>query len=826
MDFIRWHYTDGLLFYIRRWIYSVKYIEHYFSLPLLISTLFSPWKRLVAYDNKPGFSISRAFENFTFDLISRGIGAVVRGLLFVAGSVVLVFVFLGGGLGVLIWLLLPPIGLSAYTRYKNKPILFIQNINQKLKSGTKLFEAVFESDAGKFFLNHLNISQNEFEQITVFKDGLSGGLSRIKNFEELIQKLVDEETWNEDALRSLHLTPDDLLQTARWWDGIKKDLSDMGETEKFGRPGIGLDLLFGYIPILSQYSIDLSEAKSFAHRLIGRDEVVERMERVISGGSSIILLGQPGVGKKTVVLEFAQKSMTGELGVKASFKRVLEFDYNFLLSGSSDLNSKKTNLAYVFHETAAAGNIILMIRDIQRLTNPEVEGYDFTDVFEEYLEKKNLKIIVPTTPVEYERFIAPNMRLRKYFENIEVTPPSKELALEIMIEVAKNWEHTSKVTVSLPAIRKILDESDRYITETPFPEKAIELMDAVVNYRDQKGGGTVTYEDAEAVLTEKTGVKFSALTSEDKSRLSNLEETIHERLINQNAAVSLISKSLRARNVGGAKESKPIGSFLFLGPTGVGKTETAKVLSNVYFGSTDAILRFDMAEFAGSEGFERLIGSVNKNIPGRLATLIKNKPASLLLLDEFEKATSNIINLFLSILDEGFFTDAFGNRINCRHLFIIATSNAGAEFIRDLVNKEPGITDLQDKVVNKILQDKIFSPELLNRFDGVVVYEPLSFDNLVKVAKLILTDFGANLLKRNVHLLVNDEVCQALVKIGFDPTFGARSIRRLVDLEIGDVVGKAIIENKIRPGDKFEIVPSADGKGFDYKLISQNGRKQ
>jgi ATP-dependent Clp protease ATP-binding subunit ClpA len=818
MEFLQWHYGKGIDFYIKRWAFTLKYITHYFSLPLLLATLFSPWKRLVSEDTSPGFNFSKYFENLTFDLISRGIGAVVRITLFLAGLILLVIVLFGGAFGIVAWMVLPFLGISAYQRLQRSPLVYTQKLMDEYRSGSDPFDAFFGSEAGEFFVAHLGISREDFKEITIFPSTRLSNFAP-KSFQELIEKLIKMKVWGENLLRKKSLEAADLILTAHWWDELRLKESRLEEGDDYGRPGIGLDLLFGYIPILSQYSSDLTSARSYSHRLIGRDDVVARMERVLSGGTSIILVGQPGVGKKTVVLEFAQKAITGHLGEKLSYKRVLEFDYNSLLSGSGDLNTKKTLLSHIFREASAAGNIILMIRDIQRLTNAEVEGYDFTDVFEEFLEGRNLKIIVVATPLEYERFISPNMRLRKYFETVEVTPPSKELAMDIMVEIAKKWETTSEITITTPSLRKILDESDRYITETPFPEKALELLDAVVNYCQQKGERIVTVDDVNIVLAEKTGVSFAALTETDKKRLGKLEDIIHERLVDQETAVSMIGKALRGRSVGVTKSDRPVGSFLFMGPTGVGKTETAKVLARTYYGSEDQILRFDMAEYAGAEGMERLIGSVSKNIPGALTTAIKNRPASLLLLDEIEKASEEIYNLFLALLDEGMITDAFGRKINARHIFVIATSNAGAEYVREQISKGVRGDDLQKGVVNYVLEKGIFTPEFLNRFDGTIVYEPLENEDLVKVATLLLTDLAKNLKKKEINLVVSREAATKLAKDGYDPAFGARPMRRIVDLYLGDLIGRAMLSGEIIAGDTIKIVPGAKEKEYSWEKV-------
>jgi len=818
MEFLAWHYTEGVDYYISRWVSLVRWVIHYFSLSLLLKTLFAPWKRLVDEDKSPGFNISRYFETLTFNLISRGIGAVVRLALFFVGLIILFFIFFGGALGLLIWFAIPLFGLPPYLKIQNSPEKLIENLLFKIKQGENLIKTVFESEPGQFILAHVGLTAAEAYEKAAVKDGIFLKFSP-KNFEEIIKKLLDEGVWSEEFLRKMGLEKSDFILAAQMWDKIASYSSELATDDILGRPGMGLELLFGYTPTLNQYSLDLSAPVSYSHRLIGREEIVSRMERALTSGASVVLVGAPGVGKKTVVLEFAHRAAQGKLGREMAYRRILEFDYNSFLSESIDLNLKKAKLGAILNEAAYAGNIILMVRDIHRLTNPEVEGFDFTDTFEEYMEKKDLKIIAVSTPAEYERFIAPNLRLRKFLKEVEVTPPTKDEAMQIILEAAIRWESIKNFVITIPTLRKILDESDRYISEVPFPEKALELLDAVIYYREQKGGTVVSVDDADRVLEEKTGISFAHLTGEEKKRLGNLEEIIHERLVDQEAAVSLIARSLRARSVGVAKESRPVGSFLFLGPTGVGKTETAKVLAKVYYGSADHILRFDMAEFAGKEGLERLIGSVESNQPGALTTAIKNRPASLLLLDEIEKAPPEIFNLFLALLDEGSITDAFGRKINGRHLFVIATSNAGAEYIRQLVNKETSPNVLQTSVVNYVLEKGIFTPEFLNRFDGVVVYEPLKHEDLAKVAKLLLEEMAENLKQKNIYLIVTDEAAEKVAYDGFDPAFGARPMRRIIDLVLGDLIGRAVIRGEINPSDKIKIVPGQNKDEYSWEKV-------
>lgn len=817
MEFLVWHYTKGLEYFIQSFLSILEWVIQYFSPFLLLKSLFAPWKRLVVIDKTPGFNFTRWFQSFTFNLVSRIMGALVRLTLLVAGFFILIFAFLGGIVGLVIWVLVPLFGLPVFQKYKNQPENFVKKLVDDLKTSPKNWkEVIFATPGGKFILTHLGLNYDDTQEIFVDKDF---SLEIVpESFSSLISSLVEAGLVKEEALRRKGASGDDLLIASGWWDR-KQGVETEVKVATLGSPGVGLELLFGYTPTLNKYSVNLSTPQTFEHHLIGRENVVSQMERVLTSGKSISLVGTPGVGKKTVVLEFANRAIKGQFGPAMAFRRVYEFDHNLLLSESLDINLKKAKLSAILEEASGAGNIILMMRDLHRLTNQDVEGYDFTDVIEQYLGKKELKIISVTTPQEYERFIAPNLRLRKYLQKIEVTPPTKDEALQILLESASAWEEKKNIILEVPALRKLIEESDAYVSETPFPEKAIELLDALVTYLDQKGRQRATTGEVNEILAEKIGISFASLSKSEEDRLSNLEEVIHERLINQDAAVNLIAKSLRARTVGVTKSNRPLGSFLFLGPTGVGKTETAKVLAKVYYGSSDAILRFDMAEYSGGEGLERLIGSINKNLPGVLTTAIRNNPASLLLLDEIEKATPAIFNLFLALLDEGKITDAFGRVINCKNLFIIGTSNAGAEFIREEVNKGTSGAALQKTVTNYILEKGLFSPEFLNRFDGVVVYEPLSKENLVKIAKLLLEELAGNLKAKGIKLTITNELAAKLSEDGYDSSYGARPMRRIVNLDLGDLVSKAILSKEVKDGDEIEIVPGTSPNVYSVKKL-------
>jgi ATP-dependent Clp protease ATP-binding subunit ClpC len=815
MDFLAWHYSRGLHLYLRRWIFSIGWVIHFFSLPILIISLFAPWKRLIDDDNTPGFNLERAFQQISFNIISRCIGAVVRIFLIIFCLILLIPAIVLGIIGLLFWLFIPFIGLPYYFLHDAGQRRFLFSLSEKLKSHPlEIIKTAFDNRPGRFVLSHTQLRLSDLDSIA--------DISKVKlnffsptSYTHLVKHLIEAHVWQDDQTKKLGVTFEDLILAAQWWDSLYSEVDDLKDKKlRYSRPGIGLELLFGYTPQLNKYVTDLSLNQPFSHHLIGREDIVSRIERNLTSGKCVILTGIPGVGKKTVVLEFARRCMSGELSSKMLYKRVLEFDFNFLLSESLDINKKKALLSQLLREAVNAGNIILVIKDLHRLTHSDIEGLDFTDLFEQFLEKRQLKIIAISSQTDYERFLATNARLRKFFEPVEVVAPPRQDALNILVNSANTWESQKHLIFTTQALRAIIDDCDKYVTDTPFPEKALEILDDVVSLSERQDKTVITIDTVNTVITEHTGISLAHLTQSEKTLLGNLEDVLHQRLIGQTQAVSLIAKSLRARSVGAKDESRPIGSFLFLGPTGVGKTETAKALAQIYYGSEKNILRFDMAEYIGEEGLTRLIGSLARNQPGILTNAIHNHPASLLLLDEIEKAPPSVYNLFLSLLDEGSITDAFGKKIICRHLFVIATSNAGAEEIRQLVASKTPPKQLQNQVVDYIQKNHIFSPEFLNRFDGVVVFEPLAPDQLEQIAQNMLKSLQNNLSEKNIRLEIDPAVFKKVAQDGFQPEFGARPMRRIVDIVIGDVLGKAILTNKLKEGDKVKLIVDDSESGY------------
>jgi ATP-dependent Clp protease ATP-binding subunit ClpC len=807
MEFISWHYSYAVSFYLARLASTLSAVNHQFALLVLLKTLFSPWKRLIIARKRKGFNPSASFQEMSFNIVSRVIGAVARIILFITGVLAHVVVFVSGAVGFVFWVFIPFVSLPLYHIYMRQPEFVIREL-LKGKQGKMNRHTFFQSDPGKFLLTHVAEMSEAFpEEITVPEE-------KVTTFLDLINFIIQNNTIDQNVLRHYGVTTDDLISGALWWDERRGNKTVLTAERPLGA-GIGRSLISGYTPTLDQYSTEMADT-AFSHHLIGRESDVSQMTRALIVGNGIIITGVPGVGKKTVVYELARRAHDGLLGSAMSYKRILDFDYNSAISQTHDVTQKKEILSTIFSEAEQAGNVILMIRDIQRLTNAELEGLDITDVLTTHLENRKLLLVVVVDREDYDHYLSRNERLKKFFEVLTINEMSKDEAFPILMAHARVEEKRSGNITSVPVLRKIMQGSDEYLSSTPFPEKALELFDSVLTFHAEKGTTkTVTAEEVQMVLSEKTGIALSTMGEGEKVKLADLEDLMHKQLVGQEYPISLIAKAIRAKTSGVINNARPIGSFLFLGPTGVGKTETAKVLAHVYFGES-RVMRFDMAEYNGSEGLERLIGNASTNTPGTLTTALQRQPSGLLLLDEIEKASPAIFNLFLSLLDEGKITDAFGKSVSARHTFVVATSNAGSEYIRSLVGQSVEGEQLQKQVLDHVLTEHLFSPEFLNRFDGVVVYEPLTEEELTGVARLMLSGVQAQMKEKGIALTFVDAVYTKVAHDGYDPALGARPMRRTIELTIGDMLAQALLRSEIKPGD--EVLLTVDSSTANFVL--------
>jgi len=584
------------------------------------------------------------------------------------------------------------------------------------------------------------------------------------------------------------------------------------------QPGIGKQWAAGYTVNLDKYAVDVTKLirkKGLPLHVVGRKKEIEEMERVLSrrGENNVLVIGRPGGGRSTIVYSFAKKVLEGRSISVLNYKRVLELDMQAMFAGLTTQGELLERFKIVFGEAASAGNVILIIDNIHGYIGQQesVGGFDISSALIPYLGSPELQIIGITTFEGFHRNIETHPAIMNHFEKVEIEEPSSEETMFILEDLLSGFERQYNLRVGYQGLRSIVNLTDRYIQDVPFPEKAIDFLGEVMVYVKTKTNSKVVLpEHAAQIISEKTKIPAGEIQRTEKEKLLNLEDFIHRRVINQEEAVDVLADAMRRARAGVAKTEKPIGTFLFLGPTGVGKTETCKALAESYFGSEHRMIRLDMSEYQSIDSIDRLIGSSDGLEQGQLTNAIRENPFALLMLDEIEKAHKNILNLFLQVLDEGRLTDSLGRTVSFRNAIIIGTSNAGAEFIREYVEKKAGYaySFFKKELMEYLLRERIFRPEFLNRFDAVIIFKPLSHENLVDIAILMLKRLNKRLIEgRGIQFIVTQELAEKVARLGYDPEFGARPMNRVIQDRIENKIATKILQGDLKRGDVIEMGP-------------------
>src|SRR5215217_6134226 len=618
------------------------------------------------------------------------------------------------------------------------------------------------------------------------------------------------------------------------------------------------------LPFLSEYGRDLTSlaAEQSFDPLIGRDDEVDRIIQILSRRTknNPILLGEPGVGKTAIVEGLAQRIVEGRVPIFLANKRIMALDLSLIVAGTKYRGQFEERLKGILKERK---ELIVFIDEIHSLIGAgSAEGsLDAANILKPALSRGEISCVGATTLKEYRKYIEKDRSLLRRFQAIQVNPPTPEQTQEILEGIKDRYESFHKVRYRPEALRTAIYQSSRYIPDRHLPDKAIDVLDeagARVKLRrvrdtqnlrrleqeirqvvkemkvaisdkdferavylrereielredlermsvatDETGILEVTRHDIEEVISSWTGIPVAALQSEEAERLLKMEEILKLRVVGQDRSIHAISRAIRRSRLGVSNPQRPVGSFIFLGPSGVGKTEVARQLSDFLFGSQKALVRFDMSEYMEKHAVSKLIGSppgyVGHEEGGQLTERIRRQPYSIILFDEIEKAHPDVANLLLQILEDGQLTDAYGNLVDFRNTLVLMTSNIGSKLV--LRGGRMGFGEGSEAASFQRIEEEIlaelrrtFSPEFINRIDEVIVFNPLSEKDLRLIVDILLEDVNNTLAERGLRLEVSDPAKEwLLAKAGVEPSTGARPLRRTIQRHIQDSVSEILI---------------------------------
>lgn len=802
------------------------YLPYLFSVMALLRTLFTPWKGLVSQKKVRGLNVSVMFENAVMSVLSRGIGVALRLCMILAYCIFQIFYIL----------LLP--------------ILIVGNF--LLMPLSFLYYLVMPTDT----------QREEYAKQHFLKTHL---------MQEENRAVVEQWFHNHYRIQEYK---------KQWWQ-----LRNL-----FTSPPLARDWAMGYTPTLDSYTYDLTHGSYQNHRhvIIGRTKEVSHVEEILSKQeeANVLLVGEEGVGRHTIVDALAKRMFEGTAPKALAYKRVLKLNMEKILTRASDQKERERFLEQLFEEAARSHHVILVIDSFDKYVSYGEGRINLSGPIEMYAKTGQLQVIGITSPFLYQQHVFPNEKISHIFTKVDIAEISLGEALGILLEIHHTYEQRYHVLLPYESLREIVEKSAFFITDVPFPEKAMQVLDTACVYTAQKlRQKVVTPEIIDAVLSQRTHTP-TTVTADLKDKLLNLEDILQQQVINQTSAVQEVASALRRSFLLLGKRKKPLATFLFLGPTGVGKTETAKAIAQHFFGSERTLQRFDMSLYQSKNDIPKLIGSMQNQDPGLLTQAIRQHPFGVLLLDEIEKAHPDLLNIFLTILDEGYYTDGFGKRVDCKNVVVVATSNAGAEYLYSKLSQsvsstqppsagplastvqaqssvqtvgsasvqsfspspqpivpqqnngavspvsvqpggagsvppssqpfsspstspsppQQGLQISSNELIAYLIEHRYFSPEFLNRFDGVVAYQPIQQDSMILIAKKMLNNVVQQIYQlHKVKVVVSDQTLHDVLSRNFNPAFGARNLDRILRTEIEDKVAQQILSNQAKQGDTITL---------------------
>ncbi|MBD3244980.1 MAG: AAA domain-containing protein [Candidatus Moranbacteria bacterium] len=559
---------------------------------------------------------------------------------------------------------------------------------------------------------------------------------------------------------------------------------------------------------LDRFSTDITDYARVGRLLplVNREDEMRLLIRILqrSSKNNVLLIGEEGSGRDSMVRGLATRIVKNKVPSMLFDKRVVKLNLGKL--GSGDGNALKARIEEIMIEVVRTQNVIIYIPNIHELAKVQsFTNMDILSFLTPLFSKNVIQVIGATEPKNYHKHIEPRGDFAQTFDNIKIEELSKEKSLQVLSIQIPLLEKSHNVKISYNAAEEAIDNSKQFIPDRLLPQKAIDIIsEAIVRAKNVKGSDLVTKQEVLEVFSEKTGIPVTKINRNEAEELLHLEEKISKKVVGQPRAVKNTASAIRRMRVRIGEQERPIAVFMFLGPTGVGKTELSKTLAEIYFGARDKMIRIDMSEFATPYDLERLIGDSSGNLNGLLTEKVRKNPFSLVLLDEFEKAHSTVWDLFLQIFDDGRITDGKGRVINFTNTIIIATSNVGAKMIISTLNKGGGVDEIKPYLKNELL--KIFRPEFLNRFDDIIIFNALTLENIKEIARIEINKLNKRLEEeQGITVKLTDPALKYLAKIGHSPEFGARFLKRTIREKIEDALVVGILKKQYQRGSQVII---------------------
>lgn len=613
-----------------------------------------------------------------------------------------------------------------------------------------------------------------------------------------------------DILKIINYTEEELLKGLGWYSYLIQAINSIKTKQSSG--GLARDWATGYTPLLNRFAENLSFGIQYGgttHRdIFSREKVVDQCLSVFSsnGRANIALVGQTGSGKHICVQGLADRLLFGSVPVGLKYNQIYQIDAANLLASFDQLQIEQA-LNQILSEAYHAKNIIIFFNNGGALFGCN-SAYDASNFMQPIINAGRVRMIFSFTDTDWQYINREKPGLSAVFNYQAVSATNEDETIKILENEAIFVEHQFKCLFTYDSLKEIYRLGLRYGPEVAMPAKAISVMENA-----GRTGGLITAASVQSAIEQTTGVKVGATTAQEKNKLLGLEQEIKQRVVGQDRAVTELVNSLKRNRSGVSNSNKPIGTFLFLGPTGVGKTELSKALAACYFGDKLNFIRLDMNEYITKESVNKLLETGNTSNPSFIDK-VKQRPFSVILLDEIEKADESVINIFLQMLDEGVIIDSNNREASFRDCIIIATSNAGADLIREKVSKNLEIS--QQELVEHLIASTNFKPEFINRFDDTIVFEPLSKENLRQVVGILLSQINGELSNQKITVSLDDAATVWLSEHGYDPVMGARPLRRLMQKTIESIVANKILAQEISPGDSL-IISATELEAQNYQ---------